>query len=185
MQQLLWPGKRSQKTPILSRQPILCPAVTPSSKDTRTGCPFEGRQVTKFKQVQCGRLDCIQVPHTFQAKTLRCPFNRATHPSIVQRTAGLTWYPCQGSLPRRRNTSVYARDSRSSRRLPVLPRCACTLAYLTVPLQKHQQNMTQAAGASNTILERSNTQEEQEIGKKPRDIKTPSQVYSHLNTSGR
>ena len=30
---------------------------------------------------------------------------------------------------------VYARDSRSSRLLAVLPRCACTLAYRTVPLQ--------------------------------------------------
>ena len=30
---------------------------------------------------------------------------------------------------------MYAKDSKSSLRLAVLPRCACTLAYRTVPLQ--------------------------------------------------
>jgi len=34
-----------------------------------------------------------------------------------------------------RKSSVYARLSRSSRRLAVRPRCACTLAYRTVPLR--------------------------------------------------
>ena len=53
-------------------------------------------------------------------------------------TGELTWYPCQGSLPLRRKTSVYAKDSKSSLRLAVLPRCACTLAYRTVPLHHRQ-----------------------------------------------
>lgn len=35
-----------------------------------------------------------------------------------------------------RNINVYANDSRSSLRLPVRPKCACTLAYLIVPLSK-------------------------------------------------
>ena len=45
-----------------------------------------------------------------------------------------TWYPCQGNRPLKRNISVYAKDSRSSRRLPIRPKWACTLAYRTVPL---------------------------------------------------
>ena len=46
-----------------------------------------------------------------------------------------TWYPCQGSLPLCRKMSVYARDSRSSLLLAVLPKCAWALAYRTVPLK--------------------------------------------------
>lgn len=38
------------------------------------------------------------------------------------------WYPCHGSLPFSRKRRVYARDSRSSRRDAVRPRCAWTLA---------------------------------------------------------
>lgn len=40
----------------------------------------------------------------------------------------LTIKPCHGSFPLKRNISVYAKDSRSSLLLPVLPKCACTLA---------------------------------------------------------
>lgn len=47
----------------------------------------------------------------------------------------ITWYPCHGRRPRKRKTSVYARDSKSSLRLPVLPKWAWTLAYRTVPLK--------------------------------------------------
>jgi len=46
-----------------------------------------------------------------------------------------TWKPCHGRRPLRRNMRVYARDSRSSRLLPVRPRCAWTLAYRMVPLK--------------------------------------------------
>ena len=40
--------------------------------------------------------------------------------------------PGQAALEQEK--SVYARDSRSSLLLAVRPRCACTLAYRTVPL---------------------------------------------------
>lgn len=53
----------------------------------------------------------------------------------------LTWYPCHGNLPLIRKINVYASDSRSSLLLPVRPKCACTLAYLIVPLPKEIINI--------------------------------------------